>query len=40
LASLTYGLSSPHLTQMDLKCLANTMASGVTTLVGLPNTTI
>jgi hypothetical protein len=37
LASLTYGLSCPHLTFKDLRCLANTMADGITTLVGLSN---
>ena len=36
LSSLTYGLSSPHLTKVDIKAMNNTMAQPLTTLLGLP----
>jgi len=38
LASLTYGLSSPNLTKTDKKCMNNTMAQPLTTLLGLHTT--
>lgn len=39
LKSLTYGLSSPHLTSVDKKCMNNTMAQPIATLLGLPSVT-
>ena len=38
LTSLTYGLSSPHLTATDNSCLNNTISGAITELMGVPST--